>query len=177
MTTATKPKDSPPAKARHAEILIIGSGFAGLGAAIKLDEAGHKDFLVLERAAEVGGTWRDNSYPGAACDVPSQLYSFSFALNPDWSRSFSQQPEIQAYIRNVAAGKGVLDRHLFGTEVLGASWDAAAAQWLITTNKGEFTATVVIPAVGALCEPALPDIKGIADFAGEVFHSDRKSVV
>lgn len=173
MTTATKSKDAAPSKARHAEIVIIGSGFAGLGAAIKLNEAGHTDFLVLERGEEVGGTWRDNSYPGAACDVPSQLYSFSFALNPEWSRSFSKQPEIQAYIRNVAAGSGVLDRHLFGTEVLGAVWDADAALWRISTNKGEFTANIVIPAVGALCEPALPDIKGIGDFEGEIFHSSR----
>lgn len=165
--------DAAPSKARHTEILIIGSGFAGLGAAIKLDEAGHKDFLVLERGEEVGGTWRDNTYPGAACDVPSQLYSFSFALNPNWSRSFSQQPEIQAYIRNVAAGSGVLDRHLFGTEVLSATWDGAAALWRITTNRGEFTANIVVPAVGALCEPALPDIKGVGDFEGEIFHSSR----
>ncbi|WP_024793827.1 flavin-containing monooxygenase [Tomitella biformata] len=173
MTTATQPKDTAPSKARHAEIIIIGSGFAGLGAAIKLNEAGHTDFLVLERGEEVGGTWRDNSYPGAACDVPSQLYSYSFALNPDWSRSFSKQPEIQAYIRNVAAASGVLDRHLFSTELLGARWDAAAALWRITTNQGEFTASIVIPAVGALCEPALPDIKGIGDFEGEIFHSSR----
>lgn len=173
MTTATQPKDTAPSKARHADIIIIGSGFAGLGTAIKLDQAGHRDFLVLERGEEVGGTWRDNSYPGAACDVPSQLYSFSFALNSEWSRSFSQQPEIQAYIRGVAASSGVLDRHLFGTEVIGASWDAPAALWRVSTNRGEFTANIVVSGVGALCEPALPDIKGIGDFAGEVFHSSR----
>lgn len=172
MTTAMQAKDAAM-KARHAEIIIIGSGFAGLGAAIKLDESGHSDFLVLERGTEVGGTWRDNSYPGAACDVPSQLYSFSFAPNPDWSRSFSKQPEIQAYIRDVASASGVLDRHLFGTEVLGATWDVQSALWRITTNQGEFTARIVVPAVGALCEPALPDIKGITDFEGEVFHSSR----
>src|SRR6476469_4421667 len=98
---------------RHIDTLIIGSGFAGLGAAIKLTQAGKTDFLVLERGTDVGGTWRDNTYPGAACDVPSQLYSYSFALNPTWSRSFSPQPEIQAYIRKVAAGAGVLDRFAF----------------------------------------------------------------
>ena len=87
---------------RHVDHLVIGAGFAGLCAAIKLDEAGEHDFLVVERAADVGGTWRDNTYPGAACDVPSQLYSFSFARNPDWSRSFSPQPEIQAYLQRVA---------------------------------------------------------------------------
>ena len=87
----------------HVRHLVIGAGFAGLGAAIKLDEAGETDFLVIEKGHDVGGTWRDNTYPGVACDVPSQLYSFSFAPNPDWSRSFSPQPEIHAYLRKVAA--------------------------------------------------------------------------
>ncbi|MGZ6793089.1 MAG: NAD(P)-binding protein, partial [Mycobacteriales bacterium] len=93
--------------------LIVGAGFAGLCAAVKLHEDGQGDFLVVEKGADVGGTWRDNTYPGAACDVPSQLYSFSFAPNPDWSMSFSPQPEIQAYIRRVAERSGVLDRFRF----------------------------------------------------------------
>ena len=93
--------------ARHVDHLVIGAGFAGLCAAIKLEEAGERDFVVVERAADVGGTWRDNTYPGAACDVPSQLYSYSFAKNPTWSRSYSHQPEIHAYINDVAEQHGI----------------------------------------------------------------------
>src|SRR5688572_30157676 len=92
----------------HCHLLVVGAGFGGLGMAIKLDEAGEHDYLVIERGDEVGGTWRDNTYPGAACDVPSQLYSFSFAPNPHWSRSFSPQPEIQGYLRELAQRAGVL---------------------------------------------------------------------
>src|SRR5687767_12407322 len=100
---------------REVQHLVIGAGFAGLCTAIKLDEAGEADFLVVEKGSDVGGTWRDNTYPGAACDVPSQLYSFSFARNPNWSMSFSPQPEIQAYIQRVARESGVLDRFVFDT--------------------------------------------------------------
>src|ERR1700710_151074 len=118
---------------RHLGVLIIGSGFAGLGAAIRLTQDGREDFLVVERGREVGGTWRDNTYPGAACDVPSHLYSYSFELNPDWSRSFSPQHEIQDYLRAVAAKYDLGDKHLFDTEVTLARWDAAANQWQIDT--------------------------------------------
>ncbi|MEO9223047.1 MAG: FAD-dependent oxidoreductase, partial [Mycobacteriaceae bacterium] len=114
MTTAidtTEVTDDAGATPRHVGVLIIGSGFAGLGAAIKLAQAGRRDFVVIERGSEVGGTWRDNTYPGAACDVPSHLYSYSFELNPDWTRSFSQQGEIQSYLRRVARKHNVLDRH------------------------------------------------------------------
>ena len=128
---------------------------------------------MLERGTEVGGTWRDNTYPGAACDVPSQLYSYSFALNPAWTRSFSSQPEIQRYIESVATRFDVRDKHRFGCEVTGARWNAERAVWEVETNQGAYTADVVIAAVGALCEPALPDIPGIEDFAGEMFHSAR----
>src|ERR1700712_5850001 len=113
MTQApTRPRTRPAARTggerRHLGVLIIGSGFAGLGAAIRLREEGRDDFLVIERGSEVGGTWRDNTYPGAACDVPSHLYQFSFELNPNWSRSFSPQPEIQQYLRDTAAKYDVL---------------------------------------------------------------------
>ncbi|HEY8302730.1 MAG TPA: NAD(P)/FAD-dependent oxidoreductase [Jatrophihabitans sp.] len=158
---------------RHVGVLIIGSGFAGLGAAIRLAKDGRTDFLVVERGSEVGGTWRDNTYPGAACDVPSHLYSYSFELNPNWSRSFSPQPEIQQYLRDTAEKYGVLDRHLFDTDVTLARWDGAAKQWLVDTTNGAFSADVLISAVGALAEPALPDIAGIESFAGEIFHSSR----
>src|SRR6187200_1045540 len=102
-----------PTDVRRVDHLVIGAGFAGLCTAIKLQEDGERDFVVLERGSDVGGTWRDNTYPGAACDVPSQLYSYSFALNPTWSRSFSPQPEIQSYIQDVAERSGTLDRFWF----------------------------------------------------------------
>ncbi|TSE01883.1 NAD(P)/FAD-dependent oxidoreductase [Skermania sp. ID1734] len=156
---------------RHVHTLIIGSGFAGLGAAIRFAQDGRDDFLVLERGSEVGGTWRDNTYPGAACDVPSHLYSYSFALNPDWSRSFSRQGEIQAYIKKVADKYDVLDKHVFDCDVQSAHWNGKAAQWEVQTSQGKFTANFIVSAVGALCEPSLPDIKGITEFAGEIFHS------
>jgi cation diffusion facilitator CzcD-associated flavoprotein CzcO len=158
---------------RHVHVLIIGSGFSGLGAAIRLRKDGRDDFLVVERGSEVGGTWRDNTYPGAACDVPSHLYSYSFELNPNWSRSFSPQGEIQEYLRSVAAKYDVVDKHLFDTEVTLAAWDAGTDTWRVDTTSGNFTADVLVGAVGALCEPALPDIKGIETFRGEVFHSAR----
>ena len=153
--------------------LVIGAGFAGLCAAIKLQEAGEGDYVVLERGDDVGGTWRDNTYPGAACDVPSQLYSFSFALNPDWSMSFSPQPEIQAYLRRVAREHGVLDRFRFGTTVEEARWDEESQRWLVDTDRAAYAARTLISGAGALVEPRLPDIEGIEGFQGEVFHSAR----
>lgn len=155
----------------HTHIAIVGSGFSGLGAAVRLNEAGHHDFIVLERGDDVGGTWRDNTYPGAACDVPSHLYSYSFALNPNWSRSFSTQPEIQEYIRGVARRAGVLDRHVFGCQVTRAAWQEGHHRWELSTTHGTMTADVLIGAFGALAEPSLPAIAGIDDFDGELFHS------
>ena len=154
-------------------VLVIGAGFAGLGAAIKLDEAGETDFVVVDKGDTVGGTWRDNTYPGAACDVPSQLYSFSFAPNPSWSRSFSPQPEIQAYLEDVARRSGVLDRFRFGVTVTDAAWDERDQVWQVSTSAGTVTADVVISGSGGLSEPKLPEIEGIDDFAGEIFHSAR----
>lgn len=156
---------------RRVDTLIIGSGFAGLGAAIKLAKAGKKDFVVLERGDDVGGTWRDNTYPGAACDVPSHLYSYSFALNPNWTRSFSTQPEIQNYIAAVARKYGVMDKHVFGTDVTSARWNSETNRWDVESTTGDYSAKIVVSAVGALCEPNLPDIDGIEDFEGDVFHS------
>jgi cation diffusion facilitator CzcD-associated flavoprotein CzcO len=153
------------------ELLVIGGGFAGLGAAIKLSEAGRHDFVVIERSSEIGGTWRDNVYPGAACDVPSHLYSFSFALNPRWSRSFSDGWEIQEYLRDVGARYRVLDKFVFDCELLAAAWDAAARRWVVETSQGPFTAKILVSATGTLSEPALPGIEGIDEFGGDVFHS------
>ena len=154
-------------------VLIVGAGFAGLGAAIRLDRAGFDDFLVIERGADVGGTWRDNTYPGAACDVPSHLYSFSFAPNPAWTRTYSAQPEIQAYLRRTAEQSGTLDRHVFGCEMLSARWLPDAAEWAVSTSCGSIRCSVLVTGFGGLCEPKLPDIKGIDTFAGPLVHTAR----
>jgi cyclohexanone monooxygenase len=153
--------------------LVVGAGFAGLCAAIKLQEDGETDFVVIERGSDVGGTWRDNTYPGAACDIPSQLYSFSFARNPDWSRSYSPQPEIHAYLKGVAARSGVLDRFVFDTSVEDAAWDTASRRWTVRTTGGTWSARTLIVGAGGLSEPKLPEIDGIETFQGELFHSAR----
>jgi cation diffusion facilitator CzcD-associated flavoprotein CzcO len=162
---------SAPSLPAHVRVLVIGAGFAGLAMAIKMSEAGEDDFLVVERGDDVGGTWRDNTYPGAACDVPSQLYSYSFALNPEWSRSFSPQPEIQSYIRHVAQRSGTLDRFVFATTMQDAVWDDERHVWQVSTSRGGLTADVLVSAAGALSEPRTPDIEGLEFFEGKVFHS------
>jgi cation diffusion facilitator CzcD-associated flavoprotein CzcO len=157
----------------HVRVAIIGAGFGGLGAAIQLRQAGMTDFVILERAASVGGTWRDNTYPGCACDIPSHLYSFSFAPNPHWAHSFSRQPEIWGYLEGIT-DRYRLRRHLrFRAEVTGARWDPGRARWELSTARGSLTAGLIISAAGPLSEPRLPDIPGLADFPGEVFHSAR----
>ncbi len=155
------------------DIAIIGSGFGGLGAAIRLRQKGFADFLIFERADGIGGTWRDNSYPGCACDVPSHLYSFSFALNPEWTDTFSGQREIWAYLQKCVKRFG-LEAHLrLGHAVEEAAWDEAARRWVVTTSRGRWRARVLISAAGPLSEPSIPDIPGLAGFAGETFHSAR----
>jgi cation diffusion facilitator CzcD-associated flavoprotein CzcO len=156
-----------------ARIAIIGSGFGGLGAAIRLKREGIDDFVVLERAGDVGGTWRDNTYPGCACDVQSHLYSFSFAPNPGWTRSFSPQPEIQAYLQRCARDFGVLPHVRFGHEVRGAEWDDAAGRWLVDTTAGPVAARVLVMASGALSDPVVPELPGLDAFRGAAFHSSR----
>jgi cation diffusion facilitator CzcD-associated flavoprotein CzcO len=157
----------------HARVAVIGSGFGGIGTAIRLMHEGIDDFVLLERADAVGGTWRDNTYPGCECDVQSHLYSFSFAPNPDWTRSFSPQPEIQAYLERCAEDHGVLPHVRFGYEVLGAAWDADASLWRIDTSRGSFTAQVLVMASGALSDPLIPDLPGLGAFQGRTFHSAR----
>src|SRR3954447_1887569 len=157
----------------HVEHLIVGSGFAGLCTAIKLTEDGETDYVVIEKAADVGGTWRDNTYPGACCDVPSQLYSLSFARNPDWSSSYSPQPEIQAYLRRVAEQYGVRERTVFGTELEHAAWDEEAQLWRCRTTSGDVIARTLVSSAGGLSEPRIPEIDGLDTFTGPVFHSAR----
>jgi cation diffusion facilitator CzcD-associated flavoprotein CzcO len=158
---------------RDVRVAIIGSGFAGLGMAIALRRRGETDFVVLERADDVGGTWRDNHYPGAACDVQSNLYSFSFAPNPDWPRSYSAQPEIQAYLQGVAERFDVRRHVLFGAEVQSARWDDVEGRWHVRTAAGDVRAQILVSAAGALADPTYPDIPGLSTFEGTVMHSAR----
>jgi len=152
-------------------IVIIGAGFSGLGMAIRLKRAGIEDFVVLERATDVGGTWRANTYPGCQCDVPSHLYSFSFALNPNWSRTYAPQPEIWEYLREVTDRFGIRERIRFDTEVQESIWDEGERRWIIETSRGTIAAPILIAGPGPLTEPSYPDIPGLERFQGTVFHS------
>lgn len=154
------------------DVAVIGAGFAGMAAAHRLLQEG-LDVIVFERGHEVGGTWRDNTYPGAACDVPSHLYSFSFAPNPHWSRTYSPQPEIQAYLRRCADRLGVRPHLRLSTEVRATRWDEEMGHWVVETDGGSCTATVVVSARGPLSEPRAPDIPGLDRFEGTLFHSAR----
>jgi cation diffusion facilitator CzcD-associated flavoprotein CzcO len=156
---------------RHVRAVILGTGFSGLGMAIRLKQHGYEDFVVIEQAADVGGTWRDNTYPGCACDIPSHLYSFSFALNPHWSRSYSPQREIWDYLRRCAEHYGILPHILWNTKLLKASWNEATQRWHISTTQGQLTTNILILGNGPLSEPSLPHISGIESFKGAMFHS------
>lgn len=158
---------------RHFRIAIAGSGFGGLGTAIRLLEDGETDLLVLERGGDVGGVWRDNTYPGCACDVESHLYSFSFARSPDWTHRYSRWPQIQEYLRECATRFGVLPHIRFDHEVTAARWSENDAHWVLETNHGTFTADVFVAATGALSEPKTPDLPGLSAFRGKTFHSAR----
>lgn len=157
----------------HVHVAIVGTGFGGVGAAVRLLQEGERSLAVFERSGGVGGVWRANRYPGAACDVQSHLYEFSFAPNPGWSRRFSPQPEIEAYLAGVAERFGVLPYVRFGHDVLSAAWDEAAALWRIATSRGAYTADVLVAAPGALAAPRLPDIPGLDTFAGRTVHTSR----
>ncbi|MGH9306134.1 MAG: flavin-containing monooxygenase [Acidimicrobiales bacterium] len=152
--------------------IIIGAGMAGVAAAIKLRQAGHHDIVIYEKGDQIGGTWRENTYPGVACDVPSHLYSYSFAPNPDWSHVFSPGPEIRRYLERVARQFDV-ERHIvFSTEVSRLEWDGR--RWQLSTLDGRRDqADVVIAATGVLHHPAYPDLDGLEDFEGPLFHSAR----
>jgi cation diffusion facilitator CzcD-associated flavoprotein CzcO len=162
-----------PAAEEHVKLAIAGAGLAGLGMAIALREDGNEDFVVLERADDLGGTWRDNSYPGCACDIPSVLYSYSQEPNPEWSQAFARQAEIWDYMRDVAQRHDVLDHFRFGHEVTSANWSDDRHVWEIETPHGSLTADVFVSATGALADPALPELPGLERFQGRVFHSAR----
>ncbi|WP_280266648.1 flavin-containing monooxygenase [Nocardia wallacei] len=157
---------------RTPSILIIGAGFAGLGMALELQRAGLDNFTILEKADDLGGVWRENTYPDAACDVPSPLYSWSYEPKSDWPRRFSRQADIHAYMRSVAEKYGLPAKIRFGTEVTDAEFDERQGVWQVRTRDGaSLTADILIPAVGQLSRPAMPSIPGIDTFTGAAFHS------
>jgi cation diffusion facilitator CzcD-associated flavoprotein CzcO len=168
MTRAGDPFDA------DTDILIVGAGFAGLAMAIRLKQAGFADVTIIEKGHDVGGTWRDNTYPGAACDIPSHLYSLSFEPKADWSRMYPGQAELRAYLDHVADKHGLRTKIRFDTAMSGATWDAAAGIWHVALSDGAaIRARVLVSAIGALHEPAMPDLPGIETFKGKIFHSAR----
>lgn len=160
---------------RNDHIVIVGSGFAGIGLAIRLKQAGIHDFTILERAERVGGTWRDNTYPGVACDVPSHVYSFSFEPNPRWSRFYAPQQEILEYLEHCADKYAVREHIRFGTAATGATFDERTGLWSVTTSRGDvLEARVVVSGSGhALSKPVYPDLPGRDTFEGKAMHSAR----
>lgn len=156
----------------HVRVAVVGAGFSGLGMATRLAERGEERYVVLERAADVGGTWRDNRYPGCACDVPSRLYSFSFRQNPYWTRDFAEASEIWRYLRDCADQHGIRDHLELGADLAAAAWDEGLRRWTLTLADGrQWTADAVVLGVGALHQPALPDIEGLSDFGGRLIHT------
>jgi cation diffusion facilitator CzcD-associated flavoprotein CzcO len=163
---------TPPPNDRH--VAIIGCGFSGLCVAMQLVRAGIRSFTIFEKGDRLGGTWRDNVYPGAACDIPSLEYCFSFERRVEWSRKWAPQPEILAYMEACAQKYGLARHVRYGTEIAGARFDEAAKVWRLETTKGEsFSAEVLVSAVGQLHRPATPTVEGIETFGGRSFHSAR----
>lgn len=159
---------------KNQHVVIVGTGFGGLGMAIRLKQAGFHDFTVLEQAGGVGGTWRDNHYPGAACDIESHLYSFSFEPNPGWTRTFAPQREILEYLERCTDKYGIRPHIRFDTAATGGSFDERTGLWTVETSRGEpITARAVVSATGGLSRPSYPDIKGLSSFAGKTFHTAR----
>ena len=153
------------------DVAIIGAGFAGLGTGIQLARRGRESFVILERGDDVGGTWRDNRYPGVACDIPSHLYCFSFRPNPDWSALYAPGEEIQAYLRDCAREEGLEPHIRLRAEVRAARWEADA--WTVESDAGDYRARVLVVATGRLSEPRIPALGGMLEFGGAIFHSAR----
>jgi cation diffusion facilitator CzcD-associated flavoprotein CzcO len=159
---------SPPA---DTDVAIVGAGFGGLGMAIRLKQAGRNDFVVFERAADVGGTWWANSYPGCQCDIPSNLYSFSFARNSSWTTAYPLRDQLHDYLRGCAERFGVASHLRLETELLDASWDGGSQRWMLDTSGGQCSARVVVAATGMLSEPCVPNLPGLDRFRGTTFHT------
>ncbi|HEY1650639.1 MAG TPA: NAD(P)/FAD-dependent oxidoreductase [Acidimicrobiales bacterium] len=173
MSTADAPgaeDDAPP----HWQVAIIGAGAGGLGLAIALVESGRRDFVLFEATDGVGGTWRVNTYPGAACDVPSHLYSYSFALKPDWTKTYAEQPEILRYFEECADRWGIGPHLRTGVRITSAQWDPVLRRWKLSDDEGRrYEADVVVSAIGTFTTPSYPDIEGLDAFTGPCFHSAR----
>lgn len=171
---SSDPDSAPGGDRRHWRVAIIGAGPGGLGLAVRLQRAGIHDYVIFEKSDGVGGTWRSNTYPGAACDVPSHLYSFSFDLNPNWSRSYAAQPEILEYFERSADRFGIRPHLRCHTAIVDARWDDASVRWHLRSAAGEeFAADVVVSALGLFNEPAVPDLPGLDAFAGPTIHTAR----
>lgn len=171
MKATTKNTDSPKQSTTHIPIIVVGAGFGGIGLAIKLKAADINDFAIFERIDDIGGTWARNTYPGAACDVPSTLYCYSFEPNPNWNRKYSTQPEIKAYIQQTAQ-KHHLPKHIkFNTEVLNATFDTTMNRWRLVTNQGKFTCNILVTAAGPFAEAAYPNIEGIDTAEIPIIHT------
>ncbi len=166
-------KPSVENQVRVYDTIVIGAGISGLAAAHQMNERGYTDYVVLEKANRVGGTWRDNTYPGCGCDVPSALYSFSFAPSHKWSHLFAKQPEILNYLEDVAEQHALYRNIQFNCELIAAEWNEQLKQWQLETSKGKYAARTVIFSTGPITEPQIPKIKGIESFEGEMFHSAR----
>lgn len=169
----TSTEQEKPIHTHIYDTIVVGAGISGIAAAYKMNQAGYDDYIVLEKASRVGGTWRDNNYPGCGCDVPSALYSFSFSPSHKWSHLFAKQPEILSYLEEVVEKHQLGDKIDFNNELLAAKWDESQQLWKIETSKGHYQAKTAIFTTGPITEPSLPKIKGIETFKGEMFHSAR----
>lgn len=157
----------------HVKLVIVGAGFSGLAMANRLRQSGREDFLILERAQEIGGVWQLNTYPGCACDVPSHLYSLSFAPNPEWSHTYSAQPEIREYLQRTADRFGLRPFIRTGVALKSATWSEPDGRWTLETSAQRITCEVFISAVGPLTEPSWPEVPGLDRFEGTLMHSAR----
>lgn len=155
------------------DTFIVGAGISGIATAIRLDQVGYTNYKIIEKASRVGGTWRENTYPGCGCDVPSSLYSYSFAPSAKWSHLFARQPEILSYLEEVSETFDVKSRIEFDTELTNAMWDESRQLWVIDTNQGEYLSKTVVFATGPITEAQIPKLDGIESFRGEMFHSAR----
>ncbi|MCJ0904975.1 NAD(P)/FAD-dependent oxidoreductase [Rhodococcus sp. ARC_M6] len=170
-TTAKQATPRDESRTRRTRVVVIGAGFGGIGTAVRLTQAGIDDFVILERAQEPGGTWQVNTYPGAQCDIPSILYSFSFAPNPHWTRLYPLQPEIYDYLRDCVRKFDLEDRLHCGQEVTDASWDEDRQLWRVHTQDCIWEAQFLVGATGPFSAPAVPNLPGLDSFEGQVFHT------
>ena len=170
---AAQPKSKKSKKTHVYDTIVVGAGISGLAAAVKMKQSGYDDYIVIEKAAEVGGTWRDNTYPGCGCDVPSALYSFSFAPSSKWSHLFAKQIEILEYLKDVATEYELYPKIQLNTSMDEAVWNDQDKLWELKTSKGQMRGKTIVLSTGPITEPQLPKIKGIESFQGEMFHSAR----